>query len=346
MKEQKGFIQILLFIVIIAGVLVFGIGGYLGVRQYQSYQNEKAEREKEVEEQQKALVQAQKEIEKLKIQNTETQKKQGALEQKIKAEQKPQVITNTIVKEIPATNTTIALDLPAIIKEWTPKIARITCHFKLDPKFYNFFIKNGLDYSDQTLSGSGLLTQTETNNVISIDVITNKHVINGHNGFSTTDSCEIDFPNGHKYFTDINDVYYQGKTAPRIEYISGVPYATSADSDSGWLRIKNYDSYIKELLGNGSATICKEFPQIGDGIVVLGYPGIGSGKGITATEGIISGIEQNFFVTSAKIEHGNSGGAAIFINKNCYFGIPTFAVSGKVESLARILDIRKVLDGY
>jgi hypothetical protein len=44
MKEKinpNGFIQIPLFIAIIAGILVFGSGGYFGVKQYQSYQAEK-----------------------------------------------------------------------------------------------------------------------------------------------------------------------------------------------------------------------------------------------------------------------------------------------------------------
>ena len=77
--------------------------------------------------------------------------------------------------------------------------------------------------------------------------------------------------------------------------------------------------------------------NIGDKIVVLGYPAIGTEGGITATEGIISGIEKNYYVTSAKIDHGNSGGAAILVKDDCYLGIPTWANPGSIESLARIL---------
>lgn len=66
MKNQKGFIQIPLLFAIIAGVLVLGGGGYLGVRQYQGYLSEKVEMKREVQTQQNALQDAQREIEKLK----------------------------------------------------------------------------------------------------------------------------------------------------------------------------------------------------------------------------------------------------------------------------------------
>ena len=45
------------------------------------------------------------------------------------------------------------------------------------------------------------------------------------------------------------------------------------------------------------------------------------------------------FINSEKVEEGNSGGAAILLKDNCLLGIPTFVTLGKVESLARILDI-------
>lgn len=66
-------------------------------------------------------------------------------------------------------------------------------------------------------------------------------------------------------------------------------------------------------------------------------------RSIAVTEGIISGFEGNYFITSAKVEHGNSGGAAIHVRNNCLLGLPTFAQVGYIESLARILDIRTVI---
>ena len=75
----------------------------------------------------------------------------------------------------------------------------------------------------------------------------------------------------------------------------------------------------------------------------MGYPSIGSQTDITATEGIISGYDGNYYVTSAKVERGNSGGAAVALKDNCYLGIPTFVQVGDIESLARILDARVFL---
>ena len=84
---------------------------------------------------------------------------------------------------------------------------------------------------------------------------------------------------------------------------------------------------------------CAENPQIGDEVVILGYPGVGSKDSVTATEGIISGFDGDFYITSAKIERGNSGGAAVHVEDNCLLGIPTLTIAGRVESLARILKL-------
>jgi len=75
----------------------------------------------------------------------------------------------------------------------------------------------------------------------------------------------------------------------------------------------------------------------------LGYPGIGGNNDITATEGIISSYDGDYYITSAKIEHGNSGGIAILIKDNCFLGIPSYAEAGEIESMGRILDGSKVI---
>jgi S1-C subfamily serine protease len=85
--------------------------------------------------------------------------------------------------------------------------------------------------------------------------------------------------------------------------------------------------------------VCTEKPKIGDKVVILGYPGIGAQDSVTATEGIISGFDANYYTTSAKIEKGNSGGAAIDVERNCFLGLPTLVITGQIESLARILPV-------
>lgn len=92
--------------------------------------------------------------------------------------------------------------------------------------------------------------------------------------------------------------------------------------------------------------VCQNTP-VGEPIVVLGYPDYGSGAGsyrsvfsnlsITATEGIISGQDGIYLTTSANLDPGNSGGAAIDEKNDCYIGIPTATVNGSAASLGRIL---------
>jgi len=77
--------------------------------------------------------------------------------------------------------------------------------------------------------------------------------------------------------------------------------------------------------------------NLGDKVIVLGYPGIG-GNTITETEGIVSGFDGYMVKTSAKIEHGNSGGGAFLEKKNCWFGIPSASVAGELESLGLIIN--------
>ncbi len=76
--------------------------------------------------------------------------------------------------------------------------------------------------------------------------------------------------------------------------------------------------------------------QIGDKLTVIGYPGVG-GSTITATEGTVSGFEDLFIKTSAKIAHGNSGGLAVH-ESGCFLGVPVGASTDDLESLGRIID--------
>ena len=107
-------------------------------------------------------------------------------------------------------------------------------------------------------------------------------------------------------------------------------------------KFNNPDKNIKTI-ASSFLNFCEQKPNLGDGVVVLGYPGIGSTNSVTATEGIISGFDGDYFITSAKVEQGNSGGAAILSKEDCLLGIPTYASLGQVESLARILDIWTII---
>jgi S1-C subfamily serine protease len=73
--------------------------------------------------------------------------------------------------------------------------------------------------------------------------------------------------------------------------------------------------------------------QIGDAIVIIGFPGLG-GSSLTVTRGIHSGIARfsddpgSFIKTDTEINHGNSGGTAINANGEL-IGIPT---AGRIDA--------------
>lgn len=79
----------------------------------------------------------------------------------------------------------------------------------------------------------------------------------------------------------------------------------------------------------------------GDRISILGYPAAG-GDTLTVTDGIVSGFETEgevrYVKTSAKIDIGNSGGAAIE-ESGCIVGIPTSVRQSRLQTIGRILDL-------
>ncbi len=89
---------------------------------------------------------------------------------------------------------------------------------------------------------------------------------------------------------------------------------------------------------------CTRKPSEGEEVVILGYPVIGSQEDITITKGIISGFEGDYYITDAKTDQGNSGGAAILLKDNCLLGLPTYVITGEMETLARILDISEFIE--
>lgn len=238
------------------------------------------------------------ELEQLKIKSAE---ENAELERKAQeaSEKKP-----IIIEKIVNNPTTPAIPtVSSIVKTWQPVTAKIVCEFRYT---------DGVLYGKQ--SGSGTLITLPTG-VKSI--VTNKHVVADKLGYGPW-SCSINFPsNANTYTIGIDDI-------------------TLSLNGSDMANIK-VNSIPTTLGGNTVRSYCNKIPDIGDQIVILGYPSIGGAIDITATEGIISGYENNYYVTSAKVEQGNSGGSAIDLQNNCYLGIPTFVQAGQIESLARIL---------
>ena len=324
---------VLILIAAVLGTAVLGEGGYLAAKKIEKYKDKIILQENILKYALDALSAQQKELEKIKedlnIAQKGLDKKTKDLEKTITAETKNlgDMIKQAEIKsaavesarkaqEESAQNKISALEekisqtktysLSSIISDWRPLIANVECQFR--------YSDTGRLY--QKSSGSGIAIKFE--NTPSA-ILTNKHVLTDSNGYGA-DSCSA-------------------KLLDSDETLSSSDIRSSAkEYDLGYIYINNPSDYFKNLTSN-FPSLCSQKPSLGDEIVVLGYPSIGSKNGLTATEGIVSGFDGNYFITSAKVEQGNSGGAAILLKDNCLLGIPTFVTLGKVESLARILDI-------
>lgn len=225
--------------------------------------------------------------------------------------QKPQ----TIIKEVPAQikNKPTAPDLSTIINQWRPSVAHIDC------KWYS---ESEPRYLLTNAFGSGLLVKTLNNRYL---IFTNKHIITDQWGNAPW-TCTVRFPDSSEsYIVNVN---------PNTRITDDI--AIFPDLDVGEIFIRSPGPYV--LSTAKVINFCTKRAVAGEQLVILGYPGIGSPTDVTATEGIISGYDGGYYITSAKVEHGSSGGAAISLKNNCYLGIPSYVSIGQLESLARILD--------
>jgi len=198
-------------------------------------------------------------------------------------------------------------NLESTIKLWQQRVFQVTCFFKYANSSEIYLVQQG----------SGFMGYSKDVYIL----ITNKHVV--RDGEYTPYYCNAESADKQiKFKIESKDI------------------RTSKLFDTAGMKIVT-NKIISE---NFSYPFCdRNKINIGSSVLVLGYPGIGTQNGITATEGIISGIEDYYFVTSAKIDEGSSGGAAIATENNCYIGIPTIAEVGEIESLGRILDFKKTM---
>lgn len=200
-------------------------------------------------------------------------------------------------------------NISAVVTEWSPVVSLVSC---------TFLSENG---EHNVQSGSGMLVMGSEG---SVEVWTNRHVLqfSGRDGkMSSLTGCTLSLSGNELVVNSgANNIFVDEVT------------------DFGQVSITHPTKELRSIASKVMpARACKKEAVIGEEVVILGYPTIGSESGITVTEGIIAGVEGEYYVTSAKIEHGNSGGIAVSVEKNCYLGIPSFVKSGALESLGRIL---------
>ncbi len=206
-----------------------------------------------------------------------------------------------------------APNVAAVIETWKPRVVSISCDWTT-PLTNRLYL---------TKRGSGVLTRDNGG----VYALTNKHVI------TDTDNTGL---GASRCF-----VRRPGESAASMVEGTDI-FVSNQGLDLGTIRVLRPSANMESAT---SATLpaCRSRATVGTEIIILGFPQIGSESDITATEGIISGYDGNYYVTSAKVERGNSGGAAVALKDNCYLGIPTFVQVGDIESLARILDARVFL---
>ncbi len=197
-------------------------------------------------------------------------------------------------------------DLSATVAQWRSRVAQVRCRWE----FANGDSLEG--------AGSGVLMESSP-----VALLTNRHVVT-YTGITAT-RCTIKFP---------DETIFSVVTPESIDL---------SPNGEDWARVilKDPSGYVRSLASQ-SVTRCSTKTSVGAPIVILGYPTIGARDDVTATEGIISALEGSYYISSAKVERGNSGGAAILAKSGCYLGIPTSVDAGQLETLARILDVRVI----
>ncbi len=290
---------------VLTACLIAG-AGYFGLRYWSDYQAEKKVRLA-----QEAEGQAQSEIAKREAE--EARLEQERMRDQELEELKAQILAlqnkPSDTKTINNTVTMEAKDNVAdIVKEWSPRVAHLEC---------SWYLANNIKYAQA--SGSATLVNFTG---LGIRAITNKHIL-VYNNFAPRE-CKLTLDDGTFYTIAINkDNVSIGK-----------------EEDWAYVALP-----ADETLTNVTKKQVKLCPsvEIGDKLLVLGYPRIGSKTGLTVTEGIVAGIDEEYYITSAKIDKGNSGGAAVLVKDSCYLGIPSASVVGSIESLGRILKSKFVI---
>lgn len=251
-----------------------------------------------------------------KVENTEPKKEEPKIIQKT-TESKKVVPEKTTLTEITPAVTPPAVIPPKenykledVVKVWRPNTVRVTC-ITLDAQ------GNKKSYSD----GSGLLTMDASKNIF---VLTNKHVFYVNGALSAY--CDV-------YFPENEEIYKVEKTERAV---------SSDKKDLARLKILRPTEYIKEVIKNsGTKRDCQNTnPNSTDDLVILGYPQGKSKNDISYTTGKIVGYLDPYFISSATIINGYSGGVAVSLKDNCFLGTPTYAQKDDL-SKSLILDINK-----
>lgn len=159
--------------------------------------------------------------------------------------------------------------------------------------------------------GSGLLALSEGKEAI----ITAKHIV------ETAELCQIFLPK-------------QG-----YKNLDKKSFRLHEEHDLAIMLLGDFNNKDVKTLAKEPISVCQSGNK-GDSVFVYGYPDAAKSHGVTMADGIISNIEENYYLTNANIGPGNSGGVVIKKEENCYLGIPVgVSVGTRTDSEGRVYDI-------
>lgn len=185
-----------------------------------------------------------------------------------------------------------------------------------------------VDYSGDWNIGSGTIIDKEGM------ILTNYHVIQDSSKYYCTIGITDDLSKEPEYIFYADYVFsIEGEEFTILNEELDVALLKIVEVEPGYKFPEKFPTVSK--IGNS------DLLNINDKIYIVGYPSFGGGT-ITFTEGVMSGrVGDDLIKTSAKIDSGNSGGAA-FNEKGEFIGIPTLIGEGIVEGLGYIVGLDSV----
>lgn len=208
-------------------------------------------------------------------------------------------------------------------------IARVVCY---DPAYTR---------GSPIITGSGSVWQVNGNDWL----VTNNHVMEAASSYQLT--CDAHLVQDFQAAVDDYETAIEQNQVLVYEVDpKGFYQSTLQGDDVAFAKVIQIPSgppltLLDQVALKPNPERCNTTYPIGTPVRVLGYPGIGAMFLPTMTEGIIASLEKEgdvyYYLTSAKIESGNSGGLALTQDLSCVVGIPTYVEVGEVESLGRIL---------
>jgi hypothetical protein len=326
-------LYIILFTVVIGLVVCGGI--YFGIKYYQKITKEEAAKEAAAQDlinkQQQALNDAEKQINDVK-----TQSQQEINDLKTQSEQDKTNLQNQI-NNVNSAN--LSQDISsADIESYIDTIGVLDCW----------------DSKSNEQFGTGVLLTTGK-------LMTNWHVVSGMETclFASDKFINPKYPatpanyRPGAYILDLSNVQKPDSNLDfaivpftRNEKAKITAQTQGAPSDE-YLEVSQLDYRV------GSMTKCSKKVTVGTPVAILGYPASSINLDQNAppesvTTGAISGyesIQSNNYLVTAKVDHGNSGGLALAKEngKICLLGVPTWIITGQVESSGIVQNINNLI---